>query len=311
MDEAASGAMATIDDGTPPATDEEDSAAAAPGVSDGEAVAPTDEQAAAEDENAQADQPLVETRVVPDDPVEVTDDPPAVTRIEEEPTAAEEPAVTPPSFDTVRITPDGRAVIAGRAPPSAEVAVRSESVDLGSETANRQGEWTLVPFIPIPPGDHVFSAIATLPDGTQIESDQVLIVSVPDPDAEDEAVVAFLVPREGEGGRILQKPAPEEEEVEPEPADEEIELARLPDPTADEPGADAAADEEAGPAAAEEEAGPSVAEEEPAPAARRGGARPGCRRGGASLTGCCGGGGRPGRCQRRDGPDDRRGDPAC
>ena len=47
--------------------------------------------------------------------------------------------ILPPSFDTVRITPDGRAVIAGRAPPSAEVAVRSESVDLGSETAKPDG----------------------------------------------------------------------------------------------------------------------------------------------------------------------------
>ena len=73
-------------------------------------------------------------------------------------------------------------MIAGRAEPGAEVTVKSETVDLGSETANRSGEWTLVPYIPIPPGDHQFSAIATLPDGTQVESDEVLIVSIPDED---------------------------------------------------------------------------------------------------------------------------------
>ena len=136
------------------------------------------------------------------------------------------------------------------------------------------GEWTLVPFIPIPPGDHVFSAIATLPDGTQVESDEVLIVSIPEPDAEDESVLAFLVPREGEGGKILQKPTPkveevdlaaEDEVVEPAPKDEEIEMARLPDPTADEPGADAA-DEETAPTVADEEATPAATDEETAPA---------------------------------------------
>ena len=188
----------------------------------------------------------------------------------------------PPSFDTVRITPDGRAVIAGRAPPESEVTVKSETVDLGSETANRQGEWTLVPYFPIPPGDHQFSAIATLPDGTQVESDHVLIVSVPEPDEEDESVVAFLVPREGLGGEIVQKPAAKDEEIDlaakdeevdaaatdeetdPAAGDEEIEVARLSDPTADEPGA-VAADEETGPTASEEP-GPAAAEEETAPA---------------------------------------------
>ena len=124
------------------------------------------------------------------------------------------PAAIPPSFDTVRITPDGRAVIAGRAAPGAEVAVRSETVDLGSETANRQGEWTLVPYFAIPPGHHEFLAIATMPDGTQVESDYALIVSVPGPDAEDDSVLAVLVPRDGVGSSVVvQKPEPEDEEI--------------------------------------------------------------------------------------------------
>ena len=157
----------------------------------------------------EAEEPLVETRVVPDDPVEVTDEPAGVTGVEEAEEPAEEakPAVIPPSFDTVRITPDGRAVIAGRAAPAAEVSVRSETVDLGSETANRQGEWTLVPLFAIPPGHHEFLAIATMPDGTQVESDHALIVSVPDPDEEDGSVLAVLVPRDGVGSSIVvQKP---------------------------------------------------------------------------------------------------------
>ena len=189
------------------------------------------------EEGAQeTEQTITEARVVPDEKVEqeLTVAPDASKEVtpEEEP----RPAVIPPSFDIVRITPDGRAVIAGHAPPGAEVTVKSESVDLGSETANLAGEWTLVPYVTIPPGNHQFSAIATLPDGTQVESDQVLVVSVPEPDEDEGSVLALLMPRDGDGtSTVLQKPKPAPEKVEPEPApevadEERIELAR-PDTT--------------------------------------------------------------------------------
>ncbi|MCY4405164.1 MAG: Ig-like domain-containing protein, partial [Rhodospirillaceae bacterium] len=191
-----------------------------------------------------AEEPIVETRVVPDEPVEEAQEPAVAPDVSEETTPDEElaPAVTPPSFDTVRIKPDGSAVIAGRAPPGSEVTVKSEDVNLGSETANRSGEWTLVPYIRIPPGDHQFSAVATLPDGTQVESDEVLIVSIPEPDEDQGSVLALLAPRDGEGGStILQKPEPVQEQAEPEPAPEveeepSIEVARADEAPADEAG---------------------------------------------------------------------------
>ena len=64
-------------------------------------------------------------------------------------------------------------------------------------------------YSPFPPGVHEFSAIATMPDGAQAESDHVLIVSVPEPDDEDGSVLAILVPRDGKGSSIVvQKPEP-------------------------------------------------------------------------------------------------------
>ena len=249
-------AVASIADDEP-ATEQGVAAQELDGAGDA-AVGPTDEQAAAGEGTAEAEKPLVETRVVPDDPVEVTDEPPAVMGVEEETVPPEEsgPAVTPPSFDTVRITPDGRAVIAGRAVPGAEITVRSESIDLGSETADLRGEWTLVPYIAIPPGDHEFSAIAMLPDGTQVESEQVLIVSIPDPDEDGGSVLALLMPREGEGKTtVLQKP---------EAKDEAVEMASRDDsatddaPDADDSGTDPSVADETAPAA---ETDRSVAED--------------------------------------------------
>ena len=211
-----------VTDGTEGAVGEDEATETAAGDAAPTAVVEGDEA---------VEQSITEARVVPDGAVEEMRETPAATGVEQEPTTAEEPAVTPPSFDTVRITPDGWAVIAGRAEPGARVTVRSASIDLGWETADRRGEWTLVPYIAIPPGDHELWAIATLPDGTQVESEHVLVVSVPDPDEDGGSVLAVLVPREGEGrSTVLQKP---------EARDEALDVASRDDAAPDETPADA------------------------------------------------------------------------
>ena len=211
-----------VTDGTEGAVGEDEATETAAGDAAPTAVVEGDEA---------VEQSITEARVVPDGAVEEMRETPAATGVEQEPTTAEEPAVTPPSFDTVRITPDGWAVIAGRAEPGARVTVRSASIDLGWETADRRGEWTLVPYIAIPPGDHELWAIATLPDGTQVESEHVLVVSVPDPDEDGGSVLAVLVPREGEGrSTVLQKP---------EAKDEPVDMASRDDAAPDETPADA------------------------------------------------------------------------
>jgi nucleoid-associated protein YgaU len=59
---------------------------------------------------------------------------------------AEKPqSVTPPSFDVVRVNPQGLAVIAGRAAPNAEIAVVDSGHTIGQATANRRGEWVAIP----------------------------------------------------------------------------------------------------------------------------------------------------------------------
>ena len=247
--------MAEAEDSTEGAVGEDEATETAAGDAAPTAVVEGDEA---------VEQPITEARVVPDGAVEEMRETPDATGVEEEPTTAEEPAVTPPSFDTVRITPDGWAVIAGRAEPGARVTVRSASIDLGSETADRRGEWTLVPYIAIPPGDHELWAIAILPDGTQVESEHVLVVSVPDPDEDEGSVLAVLVPREGEGrSTVLQKP---------EARDEALDVASRDDATQDEAGADTpdaadTADKETAVAALETGTGASPDEDQVASAA--------------------------------------------
>jgi len=119
-----------------------------------------------------------------------------------------------PTFDVVRISPSGDAVIAGRAAPGAEITVMLDGEkEIGTVRADERGEWVLLPSEPLPPGTHEFTLSSRLPNGAVIESDQAVVLVAPDPGkalAEGETgeqAMAVIVPREGEGAStVLQHP---------------------------------------------------------------------------------------------------------
>lgn len=94
------------------------------------------------------------------------------------PTAAAAPEVKP-SFDVVRVNPQGDAVIAGRAQPEASVTVLDGDKPIGSVTADKRGEWVLLPDRPLAGGDRELSLSATTPGGGTAESEQVVVLSIP------------------------------------------------------------------------------------------------------------------------------------
>ena len=135
----------------------------------------------------------------------------------------------PPSFDIVRIAPGGRTVIAGRAAPGAEVEIRSGERMIDRVRADRRGEWVAVPLEPLAAGVQELSLAARVEGRSPVDSEEMVVVAVPDPPPpeialrapdepllqpmqvaaappEDEAF-AVALPREGAGGgRILQAP---------------------------------------------------------------------------------------------------------
>jgi len=132
------------------------------------------------------------------------------------------PAAVEPSFDIVRVEPDGRAVLAGRAAPDARIIIRDGTSVVGEATADARGEWMLVPGQPLRPGGRELSLDARNPGGAApVPSSESVVVVVPErtrdvagqphtPDARGApaGALALIVPREGSGpSTVLQVPA--------------------------------------------------------------------------------------------------------
>jgi nucleoid-associated protein YgaU len=89
------------------------------------------------------------------------------------------PAANPPSFDVVRVNPQGDAVIAGRAEPGAAVEVRDGARVIGRVTADERGEWVLLPSEPLPGGKRALSLQATRDGAPPVTSDKVVEFDLP------------------------------------------------------------------------------------------------------------------------------------
>jgi nucleoid-associated protein YgaU len=145
-----------------------------------------------------------------------------------------------PSFDVVRIKPNGDAVFAGRAEPGARVTILDGGRPIGSVTADPRGEWVYLPTEALPSGARELGLSARLADGSVAESSAVVVLHVPErgkpeplaaapsavakiepsagptasakadataPAAGAQGVVAVATPRAGDGAsRVLQSP---------------------------------------------------------------------------------------------------------
>lgn len=115
-----------------------------------------------------------------------------------------------PSFDVVKVGPTGTAVIAGRAEPGSKVTIRDGDKVIGEVTADRRGEWVLVPEQPIGPGDRLLSLEATnTTGGATLKSDETVALSIGPaaPGGKEGTALAVVLPRDGGGAvRVLQRP---------------------------------------------------------------------------------------------------------
>jgi nucleoid-associated protein YgaU len=103
-----------------------------------------------------------------------------LAEVKGDPQTAPEPSVIKPSFDIVRISRDGQAVIAGRAEPGAEVEIRVGERVIDTVVSTRRGSWVSMPLEPIKESDRELSLAARVEGRPLLRSDQVVVLALPD-----------------------------------------------------------------------------------------------------------------------------------
>ncbi len=108
-----------------------------------------------------------------------------------------------PTFDVLRVEPDGSAVIAGKAQPGAKLEILSNGNVVAQTTIDGSGDFAAVFDNPLPPGDHELVLRSTDISGKATQSEEVATVSVPDGKAGE---LLAMVSRPGQASRVLAMP---------------------------------------------------------------------------------------------------------
>lgn len=86
----------------------------------------------------------------------------------------------PPTFDVVRVNPNGEAVIAGRAMPASTVVNLDNDAEFGRVEADDRGEWVFVPESPLKPGTHTLKLKMIVGAEPPVMSVEDVVVIVPE-----------------------------------------------------------------------------------------------------------------------------------
>lgn len=108
-----------------------------------------------------------------------------------------------PTFDVLRVEPDGSTVIAGRAAPNATLEVTDQTTTVATTKVDKAGEFVAILDKPLAPGDHQLVLKATTEDGKTVISAEIATISVPQG---KESELLAMVTKPGEASRIMAKP---------------------------------------------------------------------------------------------------------
>jgi hypothetical protein len=109
-----------------------------------------------------------------------------------------------PTFDIVRVTKDGSAVIAGKAMPGSIVNIFDGEIKIGSVETDPQGEWVFVPSEPLSIGDRSLRLESKLGESPIIHSQENVVLSIPD--KKIDPLVVLTNPSRKIPSKVLQNP---------------------------------------------------------------------------------------------------------
>ena len=128
-----------------------------------------------------------------------------------------------PSFDLVRVDPEGNVVMAGRSESGARIEILDGNTVIGTVDSDDRGEWVFVPEARLTPGARILILKDVTNSDNFRESDNAVVLVVPEPGQNiaglegkaDGMPLAMVMPREeakSEASRIFQAPKREKHE---------------------------------------------------------------------------------------------------
>jgi nucleoid-associated protein YgaU len=121
-----------------------------------------------------------------------------------EPVTANAPLALP-TFDIVRVEPDGSTVLAGRAPAGSAILLRDGQTTVGEDKASASGDFVVALDERLAVGEHQLTLEATAPDGRVATSAETVIVSIPQKGRENELLA--MVESPDQPSRLISIPA--------------------------------------------------------------------------------------------------------
>jgi nucleoid-associated protein YgaU len=87
------------------------------------------------------------------------------------------PPPEPPRFDQIRVAPDGSAVIAGNAPPGADVSLRLDGAEIAATRSTAGGDFAAILTLAPADAPRILSLAARMPDGEEIAGAETVIIA--------------------------------------------------------------------------------------------------------------------------------------
>jgi nucleoid-associated protein YgaU len=108
-----------------------------------------------------------------------------------------------PTFDVLRVEPDGSAVIAGKAAAGTTLEIINNGQVIAKTPVESSGDFAAVLDNPLPPGDHQIILRATGKDGKVVQSAETATVSVP---VQKNGELMAMVTTPGKASRVMTMP---------------------------------------------------------------------------------------------------------
>ncbi|WP_176083984.1 LysM peptidoglycan-binding domain-containing protein [Martelella sp. HB161492] len=99
-----------------------------------------------------------------------------------------------PTFDVLRVEPDGTAVIAGSAEPDGKLEVKEGEKVITASDVDKSGDFVAIIDKPLPPGNHEIYLNVSMPDGRSARSQQTATIAIPEGDDKKDLLAVITEP---------------------------------------------------------------------------------------------------------------------